>query len=57
MSVLPRYRPVFCQAVANATADIGKVTGNLGQDAQKAVDQDVNKISRGIGGLLKKSTN
>jgi hypothetical protein len=45
------------KAVANATTDIGKVTGNLDKDAQKAVDQDVNKISRGIGGLLKKSTN
>jgi hypothetical protein len=45
------------KAVANATTDIGKVTGNLGKDAQKAVDQDMNKISSGIGGLLKKSTN
>ena len=42
------------KAVANATTDIGKVAGNLGKDAGKAVDQNVDKISRGIGGLLKK---
>jgi hypothetical protein len=52
--VLGAITTATIKAVANATTDIGKVTGNLGKDAQKAVDQDVNKISRGIGGLLKK---
>jgi hypothetical protein len=52
--VLGAITTATIKAVANATTDIGKVTGNLGKDAQKAVDQNVDKISRGIGGLLKK---
>ena len=42
------------KAVANSTTDIGKSAGNLGGDAGKAVGQGVNKITKGIGGLLKK---
>jgi hypothetical protein len=40
-----------------ATTDIGQGAGNLGRDAGKAVGQDMNKITKGIGGLFKKSTN
>jgi hypothetical protein len=40
--------------VANATTGIGKGVENWGKDAGKAVGQDVNKITRGIGGLFKK---
>jgi hypothetical protein len=42
------------KAVANATTDIGKSAGNLGKDAGKAVGEGVNKITKGIGGLIKK---
>jgi len=42
------------KAVANATTNIGKNAGNLGKDAGKVVGQGVNKITRGIGGLIKK---
>ena len=52
--VLGAITTATIKAVANATTDIGKVAGNLGKDAGKAVDQNVDKISRGIGGLLKK---
>jgi hypothetical protein len=45
------------KVVASATTDIGQGAGNLGRDAGKAVSQDMNKITRGIGGLFKKSTN
>jgi hypothetical protein len=45
------------KVVASATTDIGQGAGNLGRDAGKAVGQDMNKITRGIGGLFKKSTN
>ena len=42
------------KAVANATTDIGKSAQALGKDAGKAVGEGVNKITSGIGGLLKK---
>ena len=55
--VLGAITTTTIKAVASATTDIDKVAGNLGKDAQKAVGQDATKITRGIGGLLKKSTN
>jgi uncharacterized protein involved in outer membrane biogenesis len=55
--VLSAITTATIKAVANAATDIGKGVGNLGKDAGKAVGQDVNKITKGIGGLFKKSTN
>ncbi len=42
------------KAVADATTDIGKTVGNLGKDAGKAAGQNVDKVTKGIGGLFKK---
>jgi hypothetical protein len=42
------------KAVASATADIGKGVETLGKDAGKTVGEGVNKITSGLGGLLKK---
>jgi uncharacterized protein involved in outer membrane biogenesis len=55
--VLGAITSATIKAVASATTDIGQGAGNLGRDAGKAAGQDVNKITRGIGGLFKKSTN
>ena len=55
--VLGAITTATIKAVASATTDIGKSAGNLGKDAGKAVGQGVNKITKGIGGLFKKSTN
>jgi hypothetical protein len=52
--VLGAITTATIKAVANATTDIGKAAGNLGKDAGKTVDQNVDKITKGIGGLLKK---
>ena len=52
--VLGAITTAAIKAVAKATTDIGKGTGNVGKDAGKAVGQGVNKITRGIGGLFKK---
>jgi hypothetical protein len=45
------------KAVGSATTDISKGAGIWGKETGKAVDQDVNKITRKIGGLFKKTTN
>jgi uncharacterized protein involved in outer membrane biogenesis len=42
------------KAVADSTTDIGKTVGNLGKDAGKAAGQNVDKVTKGIGGLFKK---
>jgi uncharacterized protein involved in outer membrane biogenesis len=55
--VLGAITSATIKAVASATTDIGQGAGNLGRDAGKAVGQDMNKITKGIGGLFKKSTN
>ena len=55
--VLGAITTATIKAVASATTDIGKAAGNLGKDAGKTADQDMNKITKGIGGLFKKSTN
>jgi hypothetical protein len=52
--VLDAITTATIKAVANATTDIGK---GGGKDAGKAVGEGVNKITKGIGGLFKKSTN
>jgi hypothetical protein len=52
--VLGAITTATIKAVGTATADLGKGVGNLGKDAGKTVDQDLNKITKGIGGLLKK---
>jgi hypothetical protein len=55
--VLGAITAATIKTVANATTDIGKGAENLGKDAGKAAGQEADKISKGIGGLLKKSTN
>src|SRR5208282_2544780 len=45
------------KAVANAATDIGKGAENLGKGAGKNVGEGVNKVTSGLGGLFKKSTN
>jgi uncharacterized protein involved in outer membrane biogenesis len=51
--VLGAITAATIKAVANANTDIGKAAGNL-REAGKAMDQNVNKITKGIGDLLKK---
>ena len=55
--VLGAITAATVKVVASATTDVGKGAGNLGRDAGKAAGQDMNKITKGIGGLFKKSTN
>jgi hypothetical protein len=45
------------KAVANAATSIGKGAENLGNDTGKTVGESVNKVTKGLGGLFKKSTN
>lgn len=45
------------KAVANAASDIGKNALILGTGAGKTATGDVNKITKSLGGLFKKSTN
>jgi hypothetical protein len=52
--VLGAITTAAIKTVAKANTDIGKSVGNLGKDAGKAAGQGVNKITRGIGGLIKK---
>jgi hypothetical protein len=52
--VLGAITTATIKAVANATTDIGKGAENLGKDAGKAVGQNADKISKGIGSLFKK---
>jgi uncharacterized protein involved in outer membrane biogenesis len=55
--VLDALTDATVKAVANAASDIGKGAVNIGKDAGKNVGGDVNKITTGLGGLFKKSTN
>ena len=52
--VLGAITTAAVKTVAKATTDISKGARNLGKDAGNAVGQDVNKITKGIGGLFKK---
>jgi len=45
------------RAVADAAGDVGKNALILGKGAGNTVGGDVNKITKGLGGLFKKSTN
>ena len=45
------------KAVANNASDLSKGAVNLEKGAGKAATEDVNKITKGLGGLFKKSTN
>ena len=55
--VLDALTAATVKAVANAASDIGKGAVNLGTDAGKNAGENVNKITKGLGGLFKKSTN
>ena len=55
--VLDALTTATLKAVANAATDIGKGVENLGKDAGKTAGESVNKITKGLGGLFKKSTN
>jgi len=55
--VLDALTTAAVKAVANAATDIGRGVENLGKDAGKTVGESVNKVTKGIGGLFKKTTN
>ena len=55
--VLDALTAATVKAVANAANDLGAGAVNLGKGAGKTVGGDVNKITTGLGGLFKKSTN
>jgi uncharacterized protein involved in outer membrane biogenesis len=55
--VLGAITSATLKTVISAATDIGKGAGNVGKDAGKAAGESVNKITKGIGGLFKKTTN
>jgi hypothetical protein len=55
--VLDALTAATVKAVANSASDISKGAINLGNGAGKTAGEDVNKITTGLGGLFKKSTN
>jgi len=55
--VLDAITTATVKAVANAATDLGTGAVNLGKGTENAVGGDVNKITKGLGGLFKKSTN
>ncbi len=55
--VLSEVTSSTIKAVETAAINLGKDTVNLGKDAGKTVGAGVNKITTGLGGLLKKATN
>ena len=50
-------KQVLSEVVSGAIKAVGSAATNLGKDAGKTVGAGVNKITTGLGGLLKKSTN
>jgi len=50
-------KEVLAQVTDETLKAVAKDATNLGKDAEKAVGAGVNKITTGIGGLLKKTTN
>jgi hypothetical protein len=50
-------KQVLSEVVSGTLKAVGSAAANLGKDAGKAVGAGVNKITTGIGGLLKKATN
>jgi hypothetical protein len=55
--VLDALTAATIKTVANAASDLGKGAANIGKGAEKTVGEDANKITKGLGGLFKKSTN
>jgi uncharacterized protein involved in outer membrane biogenesis len=55
--VLDALTAATVKAVANAASDVGAGAVNLGKDTGKAVGGDMNKVTKGLGGLFKKTTN
>jgi uncharacterized protein involved in outer membrane biogenesis len=55
--VLGAITSATLKVVISAVTNIGKSAGNVGKDAGKAVGGGMNKITKGIGGLFKKTTN
>ena len=55
--VLDALTTATVKAVANAATNIGKGAENLGGEAGKAASENLNKVTKGIGSLFKKSTN
>jgi hypothetical protein len=53
-AVMSAITSATIKAVASAATDLGKGVENLGKDAGKAADTEVNKIKKGIGGLFGK---
>ena len=45
------------KAVASAATDIGKSAEKVGKDLGKSLGSNVGNITKGLGGLFKKSTN
>jgi len=50
-------KQVLSEVVSGTLKAVENAAANLGKDASKAVGAGVNKITTGIGGLLKKATN
>jgi uncharacterized protein involved in outer membrane biogenesis len=55
--VLGAITSATLKAVSSAVAGIGKGAENVGKDVGKAVGEGVNKITKGIGGLFRRTTN
>jgi len=55
--VLDALTTATVKVVANAATDISRGVGNLGTGAGKTAGGDVNKITKGLGSMFKKSTN
>jgi hypothetical protein len=50
-------RQVLSEVVSGTIKAVGSAVTNIGKDAGKTVGGSVNKITTGLGGLFKKSTN
>lgn len=55
--VLDALTAATVKAVANSASDIGAGALNVGKDTGKTATENVNKITKDLGGLFKKSTN
>jgi hypothetical protein len=55
--VLDALTAATVKAVANSASDISAGALNVGKDAGKTATENVNKITKDLGGLFKKSTN
>ena len=50
-------KQVLSEVVSGTLKAVGSAAVNIGKDAGKAVGAGVNKITTGLGGLIKKATN